>query len=298
MDLAYVLFTSGSTGKPKGVAVEHRNLVHYVRSVAARLDLPAAASYALVSTFSADLGNTVAGIIPPLCLGGTLHVVPEELRGGSSRAARHDRGHTASPSPPALHAVPPQRVPAGAPRRQRRPVPAHESSSSPDGELSQRPSATRAPERLPQDGRVLQRVRCEGGGRRCGAGVHNGRVRTSPRARVPHRAVHSPTPGSLRAGRGGPAPCPTGVSSELYVGGAGVARGFYAVPISPPRRCVPDPFASAPGGAALPHGGSRHVNPRARRAFEFLGRVDHQVKIAVPRGARRDRGRRSPLTRT
>ena len=39
-NLAYVLFTSGSTGKPKGVAVEHRQLVNYVRGVAQRLALP------------------------------------------------------------------------------------------------------------------------------------------------------------------------------------------------------------------------------------------------------------------
>src|SRR5262249_33231122 len=59
------------------VAVEHRNLVSYVRGVSARLGLPPDASYAHVSTFSADLGNTV--LFPPLCLGGTLHVLPEEL---------------------------------------------------------------------------------------------------------------------------------------------------------------------------------------------------------------------------
>ncbi|MEP7126667.1 MAG: amino acid adenylation domain-containing protein, partial [Byssovorax sp.] len=68
--LAYVLFTSGSTGKPKGVAIEHRQLVNYVRGVAQRLALPAGASYAHISTFAADLGNTV--LFPPLCLGGTL----------------------------------------------------------------------------------------------------------------------------------------------------------------------------------------------------------------------------------
>ncbi len=75
--LAYVLFTSGSTGKPKGVAIEHRQLVNYVRGVAQRLELPAGASYAHVSTFSADLGNTV--LFPPLCLGGTLHVLAQDL---------------------------------------------------------------------------------------------------------------------------------------------------------------------------------------------------------------------------
>ncbi len=75
--LAYVLFTSGSTGKPKGVAVEHRNLVSYLRGVGGRLALPEGASYAHVSTLAADLGNTV--LFPPLCSGGVLHLIPEAL---------------------------------------------------------------------------------------------------------------------------------------------------------------------------------------------------------------------------
>src|SRR5206468_1795681 len=48
-NLVYTIFTSGSTGRPKGVAVEHRQLVNYVRGVVERLALPAAAHYATVS---------------------------------------------------------------------------------------------------------------------------------------------------------------------------------------------------------------------------------------------------------
>ena len=43
---------------PKGVAVEHRHLATYVRSVTARLGLPAGGGYATVSTIAADLGHT------------------------------------------------------------------------------------------------------------------------------------------------------------------------------------------------------------------------------------------------
>ncbi len=99
-NLAYVLFTSGSTGKPKGVAVEHRQLVNYVRGVRARLDLPSDASYAHVSTFSADLGNTV--LFPPLVSGGCLHVIAEELTTNPRRSPSTSRGKgsTASRSSP------------------------------------------------------------------------------------------------------------------------------------------------------------------------------------------------------
>ena len=103
--LAYVLFTSGSTGKPKGVAVEHRQLVSYTLGVHARLALPAGASYAHVSTFAADLGNTV--LFPPLVTGGVLHVIAdwtspigdhvERMLGHASAAASPVKGIETSP---------------------------------------------------------------------------------------------------------------------------------------------------------------------------------------------------------
>jgi amino acid adenylation domain-containing protein len=72
-NLAYVIYTSGSTGKPKGVMIEHRSFVNYLLSVSKRLEIESSSSFALVSTISADLGNTV--IFPSLCSGGTLHVL-------------------------------------------------------------------------------------------------------------------------------------------------------------------------------------------------------------------------------
>ncbi|NMF67477.1 non-ribosomal peptide synthetase, partial [Brasilonema octagenarum] len=70
-NLAYVLYTSGSTGQPKGVAIEHRQILNYLHAILDKLQLPTGASFANVSTFAADLGNTV--IFPALCTGGCLH---------------------------------------------------------------------------------------------------------------------------------------------------------------------------------------------------------------------------------
>ncbi|HEY9832540.1 MAG TPA: amino acid adenylation domain-containing protein, partial [Stenomitos sp.] len=75
-NLVYVIYTSGSTGKPKGVAVEHQQLLNYLHGILARLDLPEGTSFATVSTFAADLGNSV--IFPALCTGGCLHVISQE----------------------------------------------------------------------------------------------------------------------------------------------------------------------------------------------------------------------------
>ena len=67
--LAYVVFTSGSSGRPKGVAVSHAALLNYVEGVTENLELTEGATFANVSTFAADLGNTQ--IFASLCLGGT-----------------------------------------------------------------------------------------------------------------------------------------------------------------------------------------------------------------------------------
>ena len=75
-NLVYVLYTSGSTGQPKGVAIEHRQILNYLHAILDKLQLPTGASFANVSTFAADLGNTV--IFPALCTGGCLHIVSQE----------------------------------------------------------------------------------------------------------------------------------------------------------------------------------------------------------------------------
>ncbi|CAM3778403.1 Tyrocidine synthase 3 [Pseudomonas reidholzensis] len=75
-NLAYVIYTSGTTGQPKGVAVSHAALANYVDGIGARLPLPRIDSLAQVSTPAADLGHTM--LFGALCNGKTLHLLLRE----------------------------------------------------------------------------------------------------------------------------------------------------------------------------------------------------------------------------
>ncbi|MBD2741476.1 non-ribosomal peptide synthetase [Coleofasciculus sp. FACHB-1120] len=90
-NLAYVIYTSGSTGTPKGVAVEHQQLLNYVNGIINRVDLPAGASYAIISTFAADLGHTV--VFPALCTGGCLHIISQERATDPEALANYFQQH-------------------------------------------------------------------------------------------------------------------------------------------------------------------------------------------------------------
>ncbi len=72
-------------------------------------------------------------------------------------------------------------------------------------------------------------------------------------------------------------PVGVGVVGDLYIGGAGLARGYVGAPALTASRFIADPLLERPRRAALPHRRSRPLAQRRRLAF--CGRADGQVKI-------------------
>jgi amino acid adenylation domain-containing protein/non-ribosomal peptide synthase protein (TIGR01720 family) len=72
-------------------------------------------------------------------------------------------------------------------------------------------------------------------------------------------------------------PVPIGVPGEMYVGGAGLARGYLRRPELTAERFVPDQLTGQPGARLYRTGDLARFLPG--RDIEYLGRIDHQVKI-------------------
>ncbi|HSF42975.1 MAG TPA: amino acid adenylation domain-containing protein, partial [Thermoanaerobaculia bacterium] len=72
-------------------------------------------------------------------------------------------------------------------------------------------------------------------------------------------------------------PVPIGVTGELVVGGAGLARGYLGRPELTAERFVPDPQGVRPGGRLYRSGDLGRFLPNGE--VEYLGRLDHQVKV-------------------
>ncbi|WP_414517101.1 amino acid adenylation domain-containing protein [Nostoc sp. PCC 9305] len=284
-NLIYVLYTSGSTGKPKGVAVEHQQMCNYLHSILAQLNLPTGASFSLVSSFAADLGNTV--IFPALCTGGCLHVISQERASDADKLADYYYNHGGIDclkiAPSHLQALlnscqhPAQILP------RHRLVLGGETLS---WQLVEKVQA------LAPDCKILNHY----GPTEATVGVLTYQVENGQSDYAANVPLGQPLANTqiwlldehLQ-------PVPIGIPGELYIGGANLARGYFNRPDLTKEKFIPNPFddsaaytlrdaslraslRSAAGCDRLYKTGdlARYLSDGN---IEFLGRIDHQVKI-------------------
>ncbi|HEU4597502.1 MAG TPA: amino acid adenylation domain-containing protein [Pyrinomonadaceae bacterium] len=261
-NLAYVIYTSGSTGRPKGVAVSHRSVVNLStalrESVYDGLRAPLRAS--VNASFSFD--SSVKQIVQ-LLGGHSLHLVPDEVRpDGEALLAfvRDERLDVLDCTPSQLKLL----LAAGLTRQESD----HPRLVLVGGEaldvatwtlLAGHPGIAffnvYGPTECTVDATV-QRITGESASPFIGRPVANTRLYILDAA--------------MR-------PVPAGARGELYIGGAGVARGYLGRPALTAERFVPDPFGSEPGARLYRTGDM--VRYAAGGEVEFVGRVDDQVKV-------------------
>jgi non-ribosomal peptide synthetase component F len=72
-------------------------------------------------------------------------------------------------------------------------------------------------------------------------------------------------------------PVPAGVAGDLYIGGDGLARGYWHRPMLTAEKFIPNPFSTKPGDRLYLTGDVVRYLPTGD--LEYLGRGDHQVKV-------------------
>jgi amino acid adenylation domain-containing protein len=266
-DLAYVMYTSGSTGQPKGVRVRHRNVVNFFAGMDAAIDGGRPGVWLAVTSISFDI--SVLELFWTLTRGFKVIV--------------HSAEETAAaPAVRSFYSIPAQIAAHGVTHFQCTPSMARMLSVRSDSLRGLAPLRTMlvGGEALPADladqlqhfvsGEILNMYgptettiwSTTAVVERDRRPVPIGRPIANTQTYILDRRCH---------------PVPVGVPGELFIAGDGVAAGYHHRPTLTADRFVENPFSTEPDGKMYRTGDVARYCPDG--AIEFLGRVDHQVKI-------------------
>ncbi|TXS41851.1 amino acid adenylation domain-containing protein, partial [Streptomyces sp. or43] len=253
--LAYVLYTSGSTGRPKGVLVGQRSLVSFLAGMAQRPGLDSDDVLLAVTTWGFDIAGLELWL--PLVVGGRVVVADREVVGdpGALAGELERWGVSVMQATPVTWQT----------------LVADGWAGSPD--LVALAGGEALPDGLARA--LVERV----------AGVWNmyGPTETT----IWSTCEQVTSEGSLGIGSpvantqvyvldGRLEPVPVGVAGELFIGGAGVTRGYLGRAGLSAERFVADLFAA--DGSRMYRTGDR-VRWMSDGRLEFLGRADEQLKV-------------------
>ncbi len=254
-NLAYVIFTSGSTGKPKGVVINHSSavtLAHWAREYFTAAQL----SGVLAST-SISFDLSVFELFVPLSWGGAVILAENALQLPALPAAAEVTLVNTVPSAMA-ELVRNGWIPAGV------------ETVNLAGEALSRELV----EQLYELKQVKDVINLYG---------PSEDTTYSTYARIEGGETRTPAIGRPLANTqvyvldGAGEPVPAGVTGEIYLAGEGLARGYWQRPELTAERFVPDRFSGSRGGRLYRTGDLARF--REGGLLEYLGRMDHQVKL-------------------
>jgi len=264
-DLAYVIFTSGSTGRPKGVVVRHQPALNLVDWVNSTFDVGPEDRLLFVTSPCFDL--SVYDIFGTLMAGGTLRVTASAELRDPDRLMHYltEDGITFWDSAPAALAQLVPFFPEGCPTSKLRlaflsgdwipvPLPDQIRTAFPGTTVVSLGGATEAT--VWSNVYVVDEV--------------DPAWNSIPYGRPIRNARYYVLDDHLQ-------PVPIGVPGELFIGGWCLASGYHNRPELNAERFLPDPFSDDPAYKLYRTGDMARF--AADGNIEFLGRVDHQVKV-------------------
>jgi amino acid adenylation domain-containing protein len=255
--LAYVIYTSGSTGNPKGVQIPHRALVNFLTTMRERPGLTAQDVLVAVTTLSFDIAGLELYL--PLTTGARVVIAPSETAEDPRALAElldRARATVMQATPTTWRML----VDSGSVGR-----PGMKALCG--GEAL--PVALA--DRLVDAGLELWNMY---GPTETTIWSTCARVRTREQPLTIGRPIANTTLYILDEAM---QPTPVGVAGELWIGGDGLARGYRGQLEMTAERFVAHPFEDAPGARIYRTGDLARY--REDGDVEFLGRIDHQVKV-------------------
>ncbi len=263
-NLAYVIYTSGSTGLPKGAMIVHRGLTNYLNWCLRAYPVKQGQGSPVHSSLSFDL--TVTSIYPALLCGQKVTLLPEKLGVESLESVMKKEMDFS------LVKITPAHL-----------ILLNEQMNSVDvagrthafiigGEILYSEHVNFWLEHAPDTALVNEYGPTE---TTVGCCVYTIPAGTKPQGAIPIGRPIDNT--QLYVLDEYMQPVPIGVAGELYIGGAGVARGYLNQPELTVQKFIPSPFSSNPEERLYKTGDRARWLSEGN--LEFLGRLDFQVKI-------------------